>query len=106
MNKDEYSKILKELIEHAEQGMTTSMYVKAIRETMARYSHDAIELITIKALLEKIDENTTQFSSIWWRVRKLKSELEAETANSADEPAVPVVPAIDEEVTENDLPFC
>ena len=76
--------------------------VKAIRDTIARYPHDPVELTIIRALFDQLNEQVTEFSSIWWRVReieKLDTESEADSADTAEDHAETIKDS--EEVTEN-----
>ncbi len=107
MHNEELKKILSEITDHANKGMAANLTVKAIRDTIARYPHDPVELTIIKALLNRLEVQVTEFSSIWWRIReieKLGTESEANGTDSAENPAEPIKDG--EEVTADDLPFC
>jgi HPt (histidine-containing phosphotransfer) domain-containing protein len=107
MNNEELKKILSEITDHTNKGMAANLTIKAIRDTMARYQHDAIERVTLNALLDQLNEQVTAFSSIWWRIReieKLGTESEANNTDPAENPAEPIKDG--EEVTDDDLPFC
>ena len=105
MENTELKKILSELSDHATKGMKSNLTVKAIKDTIKRYQHDAIERVTLNALLDQLDEQVAEFSSIWWRLRKIEKLEEAEATDSTDKPTEPDEPTIDEEVTSDDLPF-
>ena len=106
MENTELKKILSELSDHATKGMKSNLTVKAIKDTIKRYPHDAIERVTLNALLDQLDEQVAEFSSIWWRLREIEKLEEAEATDSTDNPTEPDEPTIDEEVTADDLPFC
>ena len=105
MENTELKKILSELSDHATKGMKSNLTVKAIKDTIKRYPHDAIERVTLDALLDQLDEQVAEFSSIWWRLRKIEKLEEAEVTDSTDNPTEPDEPTIDEEVTEDDCPY-
>jgi hypothetical protein len=103
----ELKKILSEITDHTNKGMAANLTIKAIRDTMARYPHDAIERVILNALLDQLNEQVTAFSSIWWRIREIEKmdvESEANDTDSAEAPAEPIKDG--EEVTADDLPFC
>jgi HPt (histidine-containing phosphotransfer) domain-containing protein len=107
MENKELKKILSEITDHTNKGMAANLTIKAIRDTMARYPHDAIERVILNALLDQLNEQVTAFSSIWWRIReieKLDAESEANGTDSAEDPVEPIKDG--EEVTDDDLPFC
>ena len=107
MNNEELKKILSKITDHTNKGMAANLTVKAIRDTIARYPHDPVELTIIRALLDRLDEQVTEFSSIWWRLRKIEkldTESEANDTDAAENPAEPIKDG--EEVTADDLPFC
>ena len=107
MNNEELKKILSKITDHTNKGMAANLTVRAIKDTIKRYPHDAIERVTLDALLDQLDEQVAEFSSIWWRLReieKLDVESEANDTDSADTPAEPIKDG--EEVTADDLPFC
>lgn len=72
MENTELKKILSELSDHATKGMKSNLTVKAIKDTIKRYPHDAIERVTLDALLDQLDEQVAEFSSIWWRLREIE----------------------------------
>jgi hypothetical protein len=103
----ELKKILSEITDHTNKGMAANLTIKAIRDTIARYPHDAIERVILNALLDQLNEQVTAFSSIWWRIREIEKmdvESEANDTDSAEAPAEPIKDG--EEVTADDLPFC
>jgi hypothetical protein len=107
MENTELKKILSEITDHTNKGMAANLTIKAIRDTIARYPHDPVEHTIIRALLEQLEGQVTEFSSIWWRLReieKLGKEGDADSTDSADTPADPIKDG--EEVTDDDLPFC
>ena len=107
MENKELKKILSEITDHATKGMKSNLTVKAIKDTIKRYPHDAIERITLDALLDRLDEQVAEFSSIWWRIReieKLGTESKANDTDSAEDTTEPIKDG--EEVTADDLPFC
>jgi hypothetical protein len=107
MENKELKKNLSEITYHAEKGMAANLTIKAIRDTIARYPHDPVELTIIRALFDQLNEQVTAFSSIWWRIReieKLDAESKANGTDSAEAPAEPIKDG--EEVTADDLPFC
>lgn len=107
MENTELKKILSELSDLTTKGMKSTLTIKAIKETIKRYPHDAIELVTLRALLEQLDDEAAIFSSIWWRLRKIEkldAESEANGTDSAEDSAEPIKDG--EEVTADDLPFC
>ena len=107
MNNEELKKILSKITDHTNKGMAANLTIKAIRDTMARYPHDAIERVILNALLDQLNEQVTAFSSIWWRIReieKLDVESEANDTDAAESPTEPIKDG--EEVTADDLPFC
>ena len=107
MNNEEHKKILSEITDHATKGMKSNLTVKAIKDTIKRYPHDAIARVTLDALLDQLDEQVAEFSSIWWRIReieKLDAESKANDTDSAEDSAEPITDG--EEVTADDLPFC
>ena len=107
MENAELKKILSKITDHTNKGMAANLTVKAIRDTIARYPHDPVELTIIRALLDRLDEQVTEFSSIWWRLRKIEkldTESKANDTDAAENPAEPIKDG--EEVTEDDLPFC
>lgn len=107
MENTELKKILSEITDHTNKGMAANLTIKAIRDTMARYPHDAIERVILNALLDQLNEQVTAFSSIWWRIReieKLDVESEANDTDAAESPTEPIKDG--EEVTADDLPFC
>lgn len=107
MENTELKKILSEITDHATKGMKSNLTVKAIKNTIKRYPHDAIERVTLDALLDQLDEQVAEFSSIWWRIREIE-KLNAESAtgdtDSTEDHAEPIKDG--EEVTADDLPFC
>ncbi len=107
MENTELKKILSELSDHATKGMKSNLTVKAIKDTIKRYPHDAIERVTLNALLDQLDEQVAEFSSIWWRIReieKLGTDSETNDTDTAENPVEPIKDG--EEVTADDLPFC
>ena len=107
MENTELKKILSELSDHATKGMKSNLTVKAIKDTIKRYPHDAIERVTLEALLDQLDEQVAEFSSIWWRIReieKLGTDSETNDTDTAENPIEPIKDG--EEVTADDLPFC
>ena len=107
MENTELKKILSKITDHTTKGMKSNLTVKAIKDTIKRYPHDAIERVTLDALLDQLDEQVAEFSSIWWRIReieKLDAESKANDTDSAKDPAEPIKNG--EEVTADDLPFC
>lgn len=93
MENTEFKKILSEITDHATKGMKSNLTVKAIKDTIKRYPHDAIERVTLDALLDQLDEQVTEFSSIWWRIRKIEkldTESEANGTDSAEDTAEPI----------------
>ena len=107
MNNEELKKILSKITDHVTKGMKSNLTVKAIKDTIKRYPHDAIERVTLDALLEQLDGQVAEFSSIWWRIReieKLGTESGANNTDPAENPAEPIKDG--EEVTDDDLPFC
>ena len=107
MENKELKKILSEITDHATKGMKSNLTVKAIKDTIKRYPHDAIERITLDALLDQLDEQVAEFSSIWWRIRKIEkldTESKANDTDSAEDTTEPIKDG--EEVTADDLPFC
>ena len=107
MNNEELKKILSKITDHTNKGMAANLTVRAIKDTIKRYPHDAIERVTLDALLDQLDEQVAEFSSIWWRLReieKLDVESEANDTDSAEAPAEPIKDG--EEVTADGLPFC
>ena len=107
MENTELKKILSEITDRTNKGMAANLTIKAIRDTIARYPHDPVERVTLNALLDQLDEQVTEFSSIWWRLReieKLDTESKANDADTAENPAEPIKDG--EEVTADDLPFC
>lgn len=72
MNNEELKKILSEITDHTNKGMAANLTVRAIKDTIKRYPHDAIERVTIDALLDQLDEQVAEFSSIWWRIRDIE----------------------------------
>jgi len=107
MENTELKKILSKITDHVTKGMKSNLTVKAIKDTIKRYPHDAIERVTLDALLDQLDEQVAEFSSIWWRLReieKLDTESEANGTDSAEDTAEPIKDG--EEVTADDLTFC
>ena len=107
MENTELKKILSEITDHTNKGMAANLTVKAIRDTIARYPHNPVEHTIIRALLDRLDEQVTEFSSIWWRLReieKLDTESKANDTDSAEDTTEPIKDG--EEVTADDLPFC
>ena len=107
MENTELKKILSEITDHVTKGMKSNLTVKAIRDTIARYPHDPVEHTIIRALLEQLDEQVAEFSSIWWRrrkIEKLDTESKANDTDAAENPSEPIKDG--EEVTADDLPFC
>lgn len=107
MENKELKKILSEITDHATKGMKSNLTIRAIKDTIKRYPHDAIERVTLDALLDQLDEQVAEFSSIWWRLReieKLDAENEANDTDSTEDTAEPIKDG--EEVTADDLPFC
>ena len=107
MENTELKKIISEITDHTNKGMAANLTVRAIKDTIKRYPHDAIERVTLDALLEQLDGQVVEFSSIWWRIReieKLGAESEANNTDSAEDSAEPIKDG--EEVTADDLPFC
>ena len=106
MENTELKKIISEITDHTNKGMAANLTIKAIRDTIARYPHDPVELTIIRALLDRLDDETAQFSSIWWKLRKIeKLDADSET-NDTDSAENPVEPIKDgEEVTDDDFPF-
>ena len=72
MENTELKKILSELSDHVTKGMESNLTIRAIRDTIARYPHDAIERITLNTLLDRLDAQASEFSAIWWRLRKIE----------------------------------
>ena len=72
MENTELKKIISEITDHTNKGMAANLTVRAIKDTIKRYPHDAIERVTIDALLDQLDEQVAEFSSIWWRIRDIE----------------------------------
>ena len=72
MNNEELKKILSKITDHTNKGMAANLTVRAIKDTIKRYPHDAIERVTLNALLDQLDEQVAEFSSIWWRIREIE----------------------------------
>ena len=72
MNNEELKKILSKITDHTNKGMAANLTVRAIKDTIKRYPHDAIERVTLDALLEQLEGQVTEFSSIWWRLREIE----------------------------------
>ena len=90
MHNEELKKILSEITDHANKGMAANLTVKAIRDTIARYPHDPVELTIIKALLNRLEVQVTEFSSIWWRIREIEKLEKTEATDSTNKPAVAI----------------
>ena len=102
MENTELKKILSEITDHTNKGMAANLTVKAIRDTIASYPHNPVERTIIRALLDRLDEQVTEFTSIWWRLReieKLDTESKANDTDSAEDTTEPIKDG--EEVTEN-----
>ena len=107
MENTELKKILSKITDHTNKGMAANLTIKAIRDTIARYPHDPVERTIITSLLDRLDDEAAQFSSIWWRLReieKLDTESKANGTDSAEDTTEPIKDG--EEVTADDLPFC
>jgi hypothetical protein len=107
MENTELKKILSEITGHVTKGMKSNLTVRAIKDTIKRYPHDAIERVTLDALLDQLDEQVAEFSSIWWRIREIKkldTDSETNDTDAAESPTEPIKDG--EEVTADDLPFC